>query len=119
MATSMELRQQGERFRILDPPSLPVKPEFPNRLKFCMIGLGIGLALGAAVAGAFEMMDERLYEAEKIKGLLPVAVLAEIPIIVNPADERNNRQKAWLGWGAAAVVCASILAGSVFSYWHG
>jgi polysaccharide chain length determinant protein (PEP-CTERM system associated) len=119
MATSMELRQQGERFRILDPPSLPVKPEFPNRLKFCMIGLGVGLALGAAVAGALEMMDERLYEAEKIKGLLPVAVLAEIPIIVNPADERNNRQKAWLGWGAAAVVCASILAGSVFSYWYG
>ena len=30
MATSMELRQQGEHFRILDPPSLPVKPSFPN-----------------------------------------------------------------------------------------
>ncbi len=29
MATSMELLQQGERFRIIDPPSLPVKPEFP------------------------------------------------------------------------------------------
>src|ERR1700722_10812663 len=33
MATSMELLQQGERFRIIDPPSLPVKPDFPNRLK--------------------------------------------------------------------------------------
>ena len=32
MATSMELLQQGERFRILDPPSLPLKPSFPNRL---------------------------------------------------------------------------------------
>src|ERR1035441_3701916 len=42
MATSMELLQQGERFRIIDPPSLPVKPEFPNRLKFCGIGLGFG-----------------------------------------------------------------------------
>ena len=39
MATSMELRQQGEHFRILDPPSLPVKPSFPNRLKLCGIGL--------------------------------------------------------------------------------
>ena len=29
MATSMELRQQGEHFRILDPPSLPVKPSSP------------------------------------------------------------------------------------------
>src|SRR6202050_5707268 len=59
MATSMELLQQGERFRIVDPPSLPMKPDFPNRLKFCMIGLGVGLALGTVVAGAFEMMDDR------------------------------------------------------------
>ena len=42
MATSMELLQQGERFRIIDPPSLPVKPDFPNRLKFCGIGLAAG-----------------------------------------------------------------------------
>src|SRR5208282_3828790 len=46
MATSMELLQQGERFTIVDPPSFPEKPEFPNRFKFCGIGLGIGLALG-------------------------------------------------------------------------
>ena len=39
MATSMELLQQGERFRMIDPPSLPIKPSFPNRLKFCGIGL--------------------------------------------------------------------------------
>ena len=52
MATSMELLQQGERFRVIDPPSLPTKPDFPNRLKFCGIGLGLGLALGSVVAGA-------------------------------------------------------------------
>ena len=61
MATSMELLQQGERFRILDPPSLPMKPSFPNRLKFCGIGLLVGLALGAGVVWAFEMMDDRVY----------------------------------------------------------
>ena len=31
MATSMEQMQQGERFTILDPPSLPAKPDFPNQ----------------------------------------------------------------------------------------
>ena len=55
MATSMELLQQGERFRIIDPPSLPVKPEFPNRMKFCGIGLGIGLALGVVVVGGLRI----------------------------------------------------------------
>ena len=56
----MERLQQGERFRILDPPSLPVKPDFPNRLKFCGIGLFVGLVLGVVVAAAFEMMEGRL-----------------------------------------------------------
>ena len=67
MATSMELLQQGERFRIIDPPSLPVKPEFPNRLKFCGIGLGIGLALGVVVAGGLEMMDDRIYDEKELQ----------------------------------------------------
>ena len=40
-------RQQGEHFRILDPPSLPVKPYSPNRLKLSVIGLFVGLVLGA------------------------------------------------------------------------
>ena len=67
MATSMELLQQGERFRILDPPSLPTKPDFPNRLKFCGIGLMVGLLLGALVAGSVEMMDDRIYDEKEFR----------------------------------------------------
>ena len=67
MATSMEEMQQGERFTMLDPPSLPSKPDFPNRLKFCGIGLGVGLALGFLVAGGFEFMDDRLHSEKEIK----------------------------------------------------
>jgi succinoglycan biosynthesis transport protein ExoP len=119
MATSMELLQQGERFSIIDPPSLPLKPNFPNRLKFCGIGLGVGLALGALVAGAFEMMDDRIYDQKELQKLLPVAVISEIPAIVVEADERNERQRLWLGWAAAVFVSVTILLGSVFSFLRG
>jgi polysaccharide chain length determinant protein (PEP-CTERM system associated) len=116
MATNMELLQQGEHFRILDPPSLPIKPSFPDRLKFCGIGLLVGLALGVGVAGAFEMMDDRVYNEQELKGMLPVSVLSEIPIINAPANERAEQKKVWLGWATAAVVFATILAGSTISY---
>jgi polysaccharide biosynthesis transport protein len=119
MATSMELLQQGERFRIIDPPSLPLKPDFPNRMKFCGIGLAIGLALGAAVAGAFEMMDDRVYEEKDLQKLLPVAVISEIPAITAAADEQDERKRLWLGWATAAVVTVTILLGSAFSYLRG
>jgi polysaccharide biosynthesis transport protein len=119
MATSMELLQQGERFRIIDPPSLPVKPEFPNRLKFCGIGLAFGLALGVVVAGAFEMMDDRIYDEKELQKLLPVAVISEIPTVVAAADERRERRRLMVGWATAAFVSVTILLGSAVSYLRG
>lgn len=119
MATSMELLQQGERFRVVDAPSLPQKPEFPNRLKFCGIGLGIGLALGVVVAGAFEMLDGRLHTAKEIRKLLPAEVIGEIPEIVSVSDAQLAGRKLWLGWATAAFVFVTILAGSAFSFLRG
>ena len=119
MATKMELLQQGERFQVVDAPSLPTKPDFPNRLKFCGMGLGIGLALGVVVAGAFEMMDDRIYDEKELQTLLPVAVISEIPAIAAAADERNERRKLWLGWATAVFVSGTILLGSAFSYFRG
>jgi len=116
MATNMEHQQQGQRFRVLDPPSLPLKPDFPDRLKFCGIGLGIGLALGAVVAGAFEMADDRAYSEAEIRGLLPVPVISEIPAIATAEDEQISKRKLWLGWAVGAFVVITILAGSALSY---
>jgi hypothetical protein len=118
-ATDMEKLQQGERFRILDPPSLPAKPDFPNRLKFCGIGLAFGLALGAGVVAAFEMLDDRLHGEKEIKDMLPIPVLSEIPLIVNSSDEQSAKRKMWLAWGTGAIVFVTILAGSAFSYLRG
>ena len=119
MATSMELLQQGERFRVVDPPSLPAKPDFPNRLKFCGIGLGIGIALGVFVAGAFEFADDRLYTEKEIKKLLPVPVICEIPIVETPSEERSQSARLWRDWAMTAVVAAVILTGSLLSYLRG
>ncbi len=116
MATSMELLQQGERFSVLDPPSLPLKPDFPNRLKFCGIAIGAGLVLGIVVAGGFEFMDHRIYSEKEIKSLLPIPVISEIPELLSASDARKIKTRQLLGWGMAVLVVAAILAGSAFNY---
>jgi polysaccharide chain length determinant protein (PEP-CTERM system associated) len=116
IATSMEVLQQGERFIILDPPTLPTTPDFPNRLKFCAMGLGVGMALGLAVAGAFEFLDDRIHSGKEIKALLPMAILSEVPECVTPTDERNTKRRLVVGWVTTAIVGAAILTGSIVSF---
>ena len=115
----MELVQQGERFSVLDPPSLPVKPDFPNRLKFCGMGVGIGLALGVVVAGLFEFLDDRIHTEKQIKSLLPIQIISEIPEVLNLADEESSKKRMLRGWALAALVVVTILAGSAFNYLRG
>ena len=118
LATSLELRQQGEHFRILDPPSLPVKPHSPDRLKLSIIGLFVGLLAGVGVSAGAEMIDDRLYSEKQLKDLLPVEVMSEIPMITTAQEERENRKFALLGWAATGLEFALILAGFAFSYFR-
>ncbi|MCU1305918.1 MAG: hypothetical protein JWN45_613 [Acidobacteriaceae bacterium] len=119
LATSLERRQQGEHFRILDPPSLPVKPYSPNRVKLSGIGLLIGLVLGAVGVAGSELIDDRLYSEEELKKLLPVAIISEIPTIVTIQEERAQNKGMRLGRVAAGFVFISILAGTAISYFRG
>jgi len=115
----MERMQQGERFTMLDPPSLPTKPTSPNRLKLCGIGLGVGLALGLIVVSGFELTDDRMHSEKEIKALLSAPILAEIPDIVVASDELRTKRRTTLGWAVAAIVLVTILAGSTFTFIHG
>lgn len=60
MATALEHRQQGEQFRVMDPPNLPESPAFPKRIVFAGGGFGFGLILGLAIAALLEYRDTSL-----------------------------------------------------------
>jgi succinoglycan biosynthesis transport protein ExoP len=119
MATSMEQMQQGERFRMLDPPSLPLKPDFPNRLAFCGIGVAFGLMLGVVVVGGSEFLDDRVYGEKELNVILSTNVIAEIPEILSHSDEQTRKKHTWIGWALASTVLCLILLGSAISYLRG
>jgi succinoglycan biosynthesis transport protein ExoP len=119
LATSMELRQQGEHFRILDPPSLPMTPFSPNRLKLCGMGLFAGLVLGAVFTAGAELMDDRLYSEKDLKELIDADVISEIPNIITADEEKKRRKVVQIEWASAVLVFGLIAAGSAFSYFRG
>jgi polysaccharide chain length determinant protein (PEP-CTERM system associated) len=97
MATELERRQQGEQFRVLDPPSLPVKPTSPNGSLFGLGGLGAGLVLGLGMALIFELWSKSMWTKEDIEFYLGVPTLALIPSIESVAEKRKatGRDVTW------------------------
>ena len=119
LATNLERQQQGEHFQVMDPPSLPVKPYSPNRLKLFAIGLAAGIALGSALSFAFEMMDDRIYTEKEIKNLMPANILVEIPVLATVAEQERDNRQIKMRWTGAGVVCAMVLAAFVVTYYRG
>jgi len=81
MATDLERREEGETFRVLDPPSLPQKPTFPNRPLFGLGGFVGGLILGLGVVFVLEVQDTTLRTERDVEILLKLPTLATIPAI--------------------------------------
>jgi protein tyrosine kinase modulator len=119
MATDLEKTQQGEHFRMLDPPNLPIKPYKPNRLQMCGIGLIVGLVFGAAAAFGREKTSGMVYTEREIKKLLPVEVMTEIPAIETPEEQIAHRRRSWVAGAAAVVIMGAILLGSAITYLYG
>ncbi len=67
MSTDLEKTQQGEHFRMLDPPNLPVRPYKPNRLMLCGAGLAVGLVLGGGLVFGQEKLSGKVYSEREIK----------------------------------------------------
>jgi polysaccharide biosynthesis transport protein len=116
LATALEKEQQGETFRVIDPPSLPTKPYSPDRFKIACLGLFVGLVFGAVGAGASEFADDRLYKEAEIKKLVPADVLIELPPVLNSADKEKQKRSRWLAISMGGVALAVIMAGTVFNY---
>jgi succinoglycan biosynthesis transport protein ExoP len=119
LATSLEERQQGEQFRILDPPSLPDKTKSPNHLFLSLAGLGLGSALGVVLLALRELTNARIWKTEDFEGAIPARILVRIPHIDTPWEGRLRRQTRWLEVVAVLAIAIVIVAGNLYSFYKG
>ena len=119
LATSLEQRQQGEQFRIVDPPSLPKKPSAPNHLWFSLGGLLVGISVGLGLTGILEMTDVRVRQEKDLVGIVPVSVLVGIPHLSTPGETRSRVFRWWKELGAAAALIVLIVLGNLYAFIKG
>ena len=91
MATELEHRQQGEQFRVLDAPSYPERPSFPNRSLFGLGGLGAGLIAGLGLVQLAEWRDKSMRSKQDVEIYLRLPILAQISVMKPNLRQKNGR----------------------------
>jgi uncharacterized protein involved in exopolysaccharide biosynthesis len=116
LATNLEKRQEGQRFRLIDAPTLPQKPIEPDRLQIVLAGWLSGLCLAVGLTITREFVDETVRSEEDLKQCTSLPVLVRVPILRSPVDERRYRRNQALELAGAMLLLVLSVGTGVYTY---
>jgi succinoglycan biosynthesis transport protein ExoP len=118
LAVALDNGPSGAHFRLLDPPTRPLRPAFPNPLLFSGLGLALGAALGVLLALARDWSDDRLHGEREARAWAAAPVLGAIPALETPAERRQGRLRSVGQWLLASALLLVVAAGNGWLLWH-
>src|SRR4029453_8098754 len=92
LAESMEQRQKGEQFRVLDAAVANDKPAAPKRLLLFVMTLAGSVGLAVAAVLLAEKLDTSFHDVDELRAFSNVPVLVSIPKIATKTD---LARRAW------------------------
>ncbi len=116
-AESLERKQKGSQFKIVDPANLPEEPVKPNFLYFMAAAIFIGIGLGGGLAVGLELTDTSPKGVEELEKALNVPVTCVIPLIMTDDEKRLQKIKS-KAWGGALLATSAILLISFIVLWQ-
>ena len=90
LSASLEKRQKGEQFRIIDPAHLPTEPYKPDRRKLILLGSVMSGGVGVGIVFLLEFLSPSGFrKPQDVQSTFAVPVLAVIPR--NPTMRHKHR----------------------------
>lgn len=109
IAVSMEKKQKGEQFRVIDPAKIPARPIKPDVKKLMIMILAFGLGLGCGLAYLVEFMDTSYRTPEEVEKELQLPVLVSMPFRYTEKElKRLKRRKV--------IAAVSVAIGFIISF---
>ena len=118
LSESMEQRQKGEQFRILDPAVPSRIPAAPNRIRLLIMSLVLSLGLAGGALMVAEMLDTSFHSTDELREFSIIPVLVSVPRIVTEADRRRQKRRFRLA-AAGAMLGLVLIAGASYFIGHG
>ncbi len=104
IAVSMEKKQKGEQFRVIDPAKIPSSPVEPDVRKIILLTLAIGLGLGGGLAFLKENMDTSFKIPDDLEDELQLPVLVRLPIKKTGKELKRVKLKNILSYTVTGLV---------------
>ena len=79
ITASQQMAEQGAVLTIIDPPNLPTLPQGKGRLILVVAGTAVFVILGAMLALALALVDDRIYKADDLTGLAIAPMVVVVP----------------------------------------
>jgi polysaccharide chain length determinant protein (PEP-CTERM system associated) len=118
LAESMEQRQKGEQFRVLDPAIPSQIPAAPNRLRLVLVSLVASLGLAGAALVLAETLDTSFHSKAELRAFTGAPVIVSIPWIVTASDRTQKHERFKLAM-AGAMLGLVLVAGASYFFGHG
>ena len=119
LASSLEQQQQGQQFRIVDPPSLPIKPTSPKRTQFGLGGLIAGLLVAIGLTAFIEVRKASFYTEDELRRRFTLPIVFGIPPLLTPSEVRRRRRQRMLEWAGGSVLLLIAFAAEFYVFWRG
>lgn len=117
LAESMEQRQKGEQFRIIDSALPSSTPAAPRRSRLLVASFALSLVLGAGSMVLMELLDTSFHSTHALRAYTTVPVLVNIPRIVTEADARRKHWRLRLA-AVGVLVGLVLIGGSSYFFAH-
>jgi hypothetical protein len=114
LTESLESKQKGAQFFVIDKPNKPLTATKPN--KYVVLGAGAGISLALAIAFAFivDIARQRVWSPTEVEKFWGAPVLVDVPEILTDTDLQALRRRKMmfsLYFAGAAVVYSVCLYG--------
>jgi polysaccharide biosynthesis transport protein len=103
LSAQLQERQEGERFRVLDTATLPIKPIRPNRAAIGIMGIVFTVLAAIALPFGIVFTDTSFHDSDELTREYDVPVLVSIPSIENAAGRSERRSIVFRAIAASSV----------------
>jgi succinoglycan biosynthesis transport protein ExoP len=116
LSADMEMREQAQQFRLVDPPTMPTHPASKKRQSASLGALAAGPVLGLVLAFLLDFRKPTYQNENELRRAFAPPLVISVPVI---PTQNELRKRTWLTafeLAAGCVVTLFIVAAEFYSY---